>query len=403
MDLGCGIIVMAINLAKGVLYLSYTVIERMDKRVELSNILKNKNPRNLDILVGFDGFVDEIIHVVDKRMDSENFTRINTIEELGERITRAAGLSTNIELVPTIKKIGGNGPIMCNAFAMHNPKLTYMGALGFPSIDDVFKVMEDKVTLYSFATNGHTDALEFNDGKLMFGKMQSLNDVTYENLIKAIGEEELVGKLSNCNLLANVNWSMLPYLTDLWKSLISDVLPKIPTKDIKPYFFVDLADPEKRENIEIVEALELLKQFKSKFTVVLGLNKKEAYDVANVLDLFDDQSLKHMQVSLEDLNMALQEHLDIDCIVIHPVDRSCCVMNGEFYMEEGPYIAKPKLSTGAGDNFNAGFMLGLLLGLAPDHALITGMSTSGFYVRNARSPKFDELHTFMKEWAENKI
>ncbi|MBI9010124.1 MAG: hypothetical protein JEZ05_08830 [Tenericutes bacterium] len=375
----------------------------MDKRIELSNILAKKNPENLKIIVGFDGFVDEIIHVVDKRMDSENFKRIDTIEELGNRIVRASGLSTNIELVPTLKKIGGNGPIMCNAFAMHNPSLTYMGALGYPSIDDVFRVMEDKVKLYSFAINGHTDALEFHDGKLMLGKMQSLNNVTYENLLKSVGKEEFVNLLSNTNLFANVNWSMLPNLTTLWKKLVTNILPVLPMREHKPYFFVDLADPEKREDEEIKEALELLKEFSSNFFVVLGLNKKEAYDIANVLDLFDDPSLEHMQVSLEDLNVALSEYLNIDCVVIHPVDRSCCVVDGQFYMEEGPYIAKPKLSTGAGDNFNAGFMLGLLLGLEPDKALFTGMSTSGFYVRNARSPNFEELYTFMKEWAEGNI
>jgi hypothetical protein len=375
----------------------------MDQRIELSELLSKLNPEKLKIIVGFDGFIDEIIHVVDKRMDSENFKRIDTIEEFGNRIIRASGLSTNIELVPTIRKIGGNGPIMCNAFAMHNPSLTYMGALGYPSIDDVFKVMEDKATLYSFATNGHTDALEFDDGKLMLGKMQSLNNVTYENLIKAVGKEKFVELLSETDLFANVNWSMLPYLTELWEKLAKNILPILPTKAKKPYFFIDLADPEKREDEEIKSALELLKKFSDKFFVVLGLNKKEAYDIANVLNLFDDESLRHMQVSLEDLNRALYEYLNIDCVVIHPIDRSCCVIDGEFYTEEGPYIAKPKLSTGAGDNFNAGFMLGLLLGLTPAQALLTGMSTSGFYVRNARSPKFDELYIFMKEWALNKI
>lgn len=375
----------------------------MDKRLELSTLLSKKNPESLKMIIGFDGFVDEIIHVVDKRMDSEQFTRINTIEELGNRIVKASGLSTNIELVPTLKKIGGNGPIMCNALSKHNAQITYMGALGYPSIDDVFKVMEDKVTLHSFATNGHTDALEFNDGKLMFGKMQSLNDVTYENLLKSVGEKELISLLSETNLFANVNWSMLPNLTDLWDKVADKLLPLLPLRESKPYFFVDLADPEKREDEEIKRALEMLKRYTEKFTVVLGLNKKEAYDIANVLDLFDDQALVHMQVSLEDLNIAIQEYLNIDCVVIHPVDRSCCVVNGTYYMEDGPYIEKPKLSTGAGDNFNAGFMLGMLLGLSPDQALLTGMSTSGFYVRNAKSPEFKELYTFMSDWAKGNI
>ncbi|MCK4552368.1 MAG: carbohydrate kinase family protein, partial [Tenericutes bacterium] len=225
----------------------------------------------------------------------------------------------------------------------------------------------------------------------------------YENLLEAVGKENLVEILKESDLFATVNWSMLPHLTELWDKVAEDLLPLLPNKSNKPYFFVDLADPEKREDDEIKQALNILKKYTEHYFVVLGLNKKEAYDVANVLDLFDDASLKNMQISLEDLNVELQKYLQIDCVVIHPVDRSCCVVDGEFYMEEGPYISKPKLSTGAGDNFNAGFMLGLLLGLSPDEALLTGMSTSGFYVRNARSPSFPDLYEFMKDWALNKI
>ena len=381
----------------------YEVVEMIDKRIEVSKKLRTKDPSELSMLIGFDGFVDEIIHVVDKRIDSGTFIRVNTIEALARRIEKASGLSTNIELVPIKKKIGGNGPIMCNALSQHNSKITYVGALGYPSIDDVFRVMEDKVTLHSITGSGHTDALEFDDGKLLLGKMASLNDVTYENLIKVLGKDKLVEMLNDIDLFASVNWSMLPHMTDTWRRLIDDILPLLTPKKRKPIFFVDLADPEKRENEELIEALNLLKGFKNYFQVVLGLNKKEAYDVADVLDLFDSESLQHMQVSLEDLNQALYEYLGIDTIVIHPVDRSCCVVDYVFHMEEGPYIAKPKLSTGAGDNFNAGFVLGLLLGLDPDEALLTGMSTSGFYVRNARSPKYDELCDFLVDWANGDI
>lgn len=375
----------------------------MDKRIELSSLLQKKDPSKLNIVIGFDGFLDEIIHVVDKRSDSDTFTRIDTIEALGERILKASGLSTNIELVPTVKKIGGNGPIMCNALSMHNPTLTYIGALGYPNINEVFKVMEDKVKLYSFAENGHTDALEFDDGKLMLGKMQSLKDVNYDNLLQAVGKNNLVDLLSKLDLFANVNWSMLPNNTQLWESLVKEILPLLPKREERPYFFIDLADPEKRENKEIIEALRLLKEFKPYFKVVLGLNKKEAYDIANVFELFAERDLEDMRIPLEELNMTLYEELDLDCIVIHPVDKSCCVMNGTYFMEHGPYIRKPKLSTGAGDNFNSGFMLGLLLGLSPDQALLTGMTTSGFYVRQARSPQYNELSEFLIEWEKGEI
>ncbi|QMS85483.1 hypothetical protein [Candidatus Xianfuyuplasma coldseepsis] len=375
----------------------------MDKRIELSQKLITKDPSTLNMVIGFDGFVDEIIHVVDKRMDSEHFTRVDTISQLADRIQKASGLSTNIELVSTYKKIGGNGPIMCNALAINKPAMSYIGALGFPTIDDVFSVMEDAVDLYSIATNGHTDALEFDDGKLLLGKMSTLNDVTYERLLEEVGLDKLIQLLSEANLFASVNWSMLPNMTDIYKKLLEHVLPQLPASSTPRYMFIDLADPEKREDDEVQRLLSMLKEFSKYYVVVLGLNKKEAYDVAGVLELFDKTSLENMQISLEDLNQALYEFLEIGAVVIHPVDRSCCVVDGVFYEELGPYIAKPKLSTGAGDNFNAGFMLGMLLGVTPDEALLCGMSTSGFYVRNARSPRFDELIVFMNDWANNTI
>jgi RNA-binding protein YhbY len=365
----------------------------------LSEKLRKKDPSTKKIVIGFDGFIDEIIHAVDKRLDALEFVRIDTISDLAKRIERASGLSTNIELVPMQRKIGGNGPIMCNAFARHNPKITYIGALGVPTIDEVFKIMEKSVTLYSIANSGHTDALEFDDGKLMLGKMVSLNDVTYEKLIDYVGKDQLIKLLGEADLFATVNWSMLPFMTDMWSKILVEILPLLPKRHKKPIFFVDLADPEKREDEEIMEALNLLKAFSPYFYVVLGLNKKEAYDVADVLDLFDSESLKHMQVSLQDLNEALYTYLQIDSVVIHPVDRSCTVIDGKFFEELGPYVKKPKLTTGAGDNFNAGFVLGLLLDLSPEESLLTGMATSGFYVRNAYSPNFDELASFMSDWA----
>ena len=45
------------------------------------------------------------------------------------------------------------------------------------------------------------DSLEFDDGKLMLGKMQSLKDVNYSNLIETVGEATLVDMLSKTDLM----------------------------------------------------------------------------------------------------------------------------------------------------------------------------------------------------------
>ncbi len=375
----------------------------MNKKLTLAEKLKQRDPSLLNMVIGFDGFIDEIIHVVDKRLDSETIVRMEKIADLAKRIERASGLSTNIEFLPIQKKIGGNGPIMCNALAKHNASITYIGALGVPTIDDVFSEMAEKSDLISLANSGHTDALEFDDGKLLLGKMSSLNDVTYEKLIDVVGFDRIVSLLNRTDLFAAVNWSMIPHMTDLWQKLLDHVVPALSKPVRRPVFFVDLADPEKREATEIRSALNLIKHFTSHFFVVLGLNKKEAYDVAKVLELFDASSLENMQVSLEDLVTALKAYLQLDCVVVHPVDRSATCIDDDYYEELGPYVKKPRLTTGAGDNFNAGFVLGMLLELDPDEALLTGMATSGYYVRNAKSPTFPELIKFVEDWAKNKV
>ena len=53
---------------------------------ELIEKLKWAQTEKLNILSGFDGFVDEIIHVVDKRIDKDNYIRVKTIEDYGHSL-----------------------------------------------------------------------------------------------------------------------------------------------------------------------------------------------------------------------------------------------------------------------------------------------------------------------------
>src|SRR5438105_11805621 len=86
------------------------------------------------VMIGFDGFVDSIIAVVDKRYDAQRFDPVGTIDQFGKKILGAAGQSSNYELVVTLEKLGGNGPIMANAIAAFGLPVTYVGCLGYPSI-----------------------------------------------------------------------------------------------------------------------------------------------------------------------------------------------------------------------------------------------------------------------------
>jgi sugar/nucleoside kinase (ribokinase family) len=352
-----------------------------------------KQVNDIKAFVGLDGFVDEIIHLVDKRFSIDSFQRIPTISKFAERIAAAAGRSTNIELVRVMMKLGGNGPIMANSLAAFGMKVTYLGALGWPNIDPVFDEFTRRADVHTIANPGHTDAFEFEDGKLLFGKLTPLNEVTWENIVKRYGKEKFEQNFTGANLVGFVNWTMLPYMSDIWKVILKDICPKI--KGNKRVLFVDLADPEKRKAEDLVEATELIVKFNQYFNVIFGLNEKESYEVAKALGI----PLKpHTEEGICELAAELNKRLPVSTLVIHPTAYAVAATGGKTTLVRGPYASKPLITTGAGDHFNAGFCLGKLLGLDNAMSLLCGVTTSGFYVRTAKSPSVPDLVGMMKNW-----
>src|SRR5438552_13986432 len=184
-----------------------------------------KRAGQMTAFVGLDGFVDEILHVVDKRDSAESFQRLPTIEKLAERLRAAAGKSTNIELVNRLTKLGGNGPIMANALASLGLKVTYVGNLGYPNLHPVFADFARRAEVYSVAEPGYTDALEFEDGKIMLGKHQSLKQMNWTTIKVRFGQDKFAARFSHSDLVGFVNWTMLTAMSDIWSAVLQELCP----------------------------------------------------------------------------------------------------------------------------------------------------------------------------------
>ncbi|PYM11520.1 MAG: hypothetical protein DME18_13795 [Verrucomicrobia bacterium] len=343
--------------------------------------------------VGLDGFVDEILHAVDKRIDAQSYERVPTIARLAERIGEAAGKSTNIELVNQLTKLGGNGPIMANALAGFGLKVAYLGNLGYPHLHPVFDEFAGRAEVCSIAEPGHTDALEFEDGKIMLGKHSSLKDVNWANIQARFGRDKFASRFQSSDLIAFVNWTMIPHMSDLWEALQRELCPNLNGPRRKMFF--DLADPEKRTAQDISRALKLILQFEKHFDVILGLNEKEANEIGEALGL---SRKAHNAEALSSLARELRAKLPVSTLVIHPVSYALALSGDAVDVVKGPYISRPKITTGAGDHFNAGFCLGKLLGFDNTTSLLTGVTTSGYYVRAASSPSLPQLAGVLRKW-----
>ncbi|MDC0157930.1 PfkB family carbohydrate kinase [Verrucomicrobia bacterium] len=358
---------------------------------------KTFNPTSKNAVVGLDGFVDKIVTPVDKRHGLEdNFDPIETIGDLGSRISAAAGKSANIELYPRFDKLGGNGPIMANALLSLGLGVRYVGALGRPVIDPVFEEFAKKTDAVSLADPGITTAAEFKDGKLMFGNMRSLGEIDYDRILEVCGEGAFIDMIAKADVISVVNWTMIPKMTSILIGIVERIMPNLPPRDTRNFFF-DLTDPAKRSTEDIREVLQVISRFQAHAEVTLGLNFNEALQVSETLGLGKGE---RNEESLCRMATEIRRELEIACVVVHPVESAAAATKDGSWWTEGPFTENPKITTGAGDHFNAGFSSARLCGFSPLASLALATCTSGHYVRTAQSPTPNQVVDLLKQATE---
>jgi hypothetical protein len=346
-------------------------------------------------VIGLDGFVDKILRVV-RSKDDDDVSFISSIPMLSDRIGRAAGKSTALELRVQQVKLGGNGPIMANALGHFGLNLTYIGSVGSSSggVDAVFQPLTEHGPVVPVCEVARTDALEFDDGKLMLQEMECLDGLDFDAILAAVGGAAALQALfDEANFVALNHWSSLPHMSAIWQSLQSDVCPALP--ETRRDMFIDLADPEKHVDENVAEALQLISGFERWYNVILGMNEKESEQIARVLGCEPGGSDHREKVHRR--TVAVQDALQISCVAIHPVEFAAAASPNASACVDGAYTPKPLISTGAGDHFNAGFCLGRILQGDLEQALKLGVATSGFYVRTAKSPTIADLIGFLSE------
>lgn len=367
----------------------------MDIRQQTLDSLARKGSalNSLTAVVGMDGFVDRISAAVDKRYGpGDSFEPIHTISAFGERISAAAGKSANIELFQKAENPGGNGPIMARSLIATGLKTRYIGALGNPAIHPVFAEFAKRTEAVSLCDPGVTNAVEFDDGKIMLNSMASFDTLTFDHLIARAGEGLITDVLSRADLIALVNWTMIPQMTGILTGLLERVFPNLGPRE-RRHFFFDLADPQKRPTSDLQAVLSIIARYQAHGNVTLGMNLKEAQQVAAALGCPEPEDDAE---SLRGTAASIRRKMDIQTVVIHPTSGAACANRDKSCWVEGPYTDKPATTTGAGDHFNAGFATAQLLDLEPEVCLKIAVTLSGLYVRSGRSPALADVTHFIE-------
>lgn len=377
----------------------------MSNRQEIANAAAaglrafSQHAAQTQVMLGFDAMADTILHIVDTRHGDgpDEYQPIQTIERFAQKLLKAAGQSSNYEMIIKQEKLGGNSPIMGNAMLRAGLAVTYIGQIGHPTIHPNFQDFADGCAeCISIVDPGYTDAFEFSDGKLMMGKHENCREVNVRNLKQVVGNAKMTQVVQRSRMVAMLNWTMLLQASNIWQWMIDEIFPNVDWKsEGRQFIFIDLCDPEKRTREDLTRAMKMVRQMQTFTDVVLGLNLKEAEQVAEVVGVTLPADT---EANVEALARDIRAALDLWCVAVHPRKAAAGAMKTQQGVETawfaGPFVKEPKLSTGAGDNFNAGFCLGLLANLPLVQCLCAGKAASGFYVRNAGSATLEELATF---------
>ncbi len=343
------------------------------------------------IFVGYDGYIDKIQKAVKSRTQSD-VIYFPTLTEFADRIARAAGKSGQIELVTHETKIGGNAPIMSNALGNLGLQTHCLGNGGYPVKNPEYENLHPAVNLLSVGDPSETNALEFNDGKLILSDLSHFRTTTWEQIKSVIDLKELQQSMDECEGLALVGWCNPDHATDIWNGILKDLMPDTTEKKL---LFFDLADPTKKSREDLMEVLNIINLFTDYGPVTLGINENETLKLYDVLS---DKPNGDKKYNLSEIGEFIFSKLYIDALLIHPVDRCILIQENNTTELSGKVVQEPKISTGGGDNLNAGYCMAKLLGLSKEESVILAMATSGSYVQNGKSSDLEAIIEYIYTW-----
>lgn len=380
--------------------------------LELRDKLKllQKQETNFKAFAGFDGFIDRIQKVVRKKHSAKDEYFIS-VDEFVDHLKTLAGKSGQVELITVKTKMGGNAPVFSNALARLTVPTTCLGAMGFPEVQPLFEVMHPSCQKISVSQPGISNALEFNDGKLIFSELDALAAYTWNGIVKNCSIDKIDLSVQGTQLFALLDWVNLPHATSIWQSFHEKVIKRIGRND--NYFMFDLCDPSKKSGQEIDEVIDLISDFSLYGNVTLGLNENETNKIWMALTGRAETEIPSLEIAARFIYQAMK----IDTLLIHPIDRALVVTNSistkvvpgssrkilqkPFVFEmKGNVVREPNVLTGGGDNLNAGYCLGLLAGYEIHYCLLLGMAASGAYIQQGSSPGVDDLIGYIEKWAD---
>lgn len=322
-------------------------------------------------VIGFDGYRDILCRPV-KKYQGDTPVFWENMEDFAKYI--GSGRNADIQLIQTCVKYGGNAPILSGALAALGIETACIGM--FDGCGDILQGLRERVECYSIGTCNQCTALEFADGKIMLGTLESMG-LCWDALRERMPEKELRRIMEGCGLLGIVNWSAFLNMN----SMIEQMEEHIFTEWDGDHIFFDLADFSAREKEDVRELIKIIKRLALKYRIILSLNEKE-------LEILEEKYYEEKS-SKDAAGRRLAKEIPESMVIVHGKEGAVCYQKDVRTASESSRIEQPSFLTGAGDHFNAGICYGILKGMEVRKVLDWGNRTAYHYILYGRDLTLD--------------
>jgi hypothetical protein len=340
---------------------------------------------------GFDGFIDHIREGVDERSGPQRYESIGELGSLGDRISTsaAAGSSCTVEWIQNGTRIGGHTSHVGRAFMRLGFDPTLIGTFGQPP-EDPFIEEFDEDSLVSIGEPTYTDAVEFNDGKLLLTDTGTQPTLDWELIRDRVGLEQLAERIDGTRLFGIGYWAMIPSMPSIWDGLRTDLWPML--DDPPECVLLDTADIRQLSTAQLEDGIESLRRLSESLPVLMSANRAETNRIAD-----------HMGKAPSDRSLAsaariVREQTGVAGFAGHGTEEAVLATPEESVRARAPRCNDPTSTTGAGDHFNTGLALGWLEDVDNGATLVLAHAVAGYFVRNGQPPTYDELRSFVSTY-----
>jgi len=338
-----------------------------------------------NVLLGCDGFVDEVYQIVQERQSLTEYTPMHQLRSFGQLIVERSDGGVGLEIDHKRRCEGGFAVNTGRVSGMLGLQTKLIGLFGEDELDPAFAPLEDICHLISLGDPALTLAFEFSDGKVMLSDIKTVANLTWADVVAKLDARRMEEIFTGTDILGLGYWSLTPDFDQIFTGFVSQFDQATAPKRM----FLDFADIKKKSAQSFTTSLELIAKYNAKIPMTLSMNEHEVYELFQRVGM--NRPADDPVTILDDLKAA-REKIGLDELVVHTPSFGAASTE-----REGEASAIQETQTkvvrtaGAGDTFNGGYLSASLGYLSLKERLVIANAATAFYVSHAAPPTKTEL------------